>query len=164
VRKVSAILDGTIGLLAFVAGVILIFVLLSVCAEVVMRYFLGRPIIWVTEVSEYSLLYITFLGAAWVLKRERHVKMELVLDRLNPKVQALVNTITSIVGAIICLALTYYGAQVTWDHFVRGLHTPTTLRPLLFPILAVIPLGSFFFFIQFLRRTHGYLERYRAPN
>ena len=115
ITKAGSIFDRTINILTVAAIVILVFVMLSVCAEVILRYFLNRPLIWVVQVTENSLLYIAFLGAAWVLKREGHVKMDLVLNRLNPATQYLMNSITSIIGAIICLVITWYGVKVCWD-------------------------------------------------
>ena len=155
--KTSAIFDSTIGIFAIFAAVLLAFIMLSVCTEVVTRYFLGRPLIWVIEVTEFVLVWITFLGAAWVLKREAHVVMDIVLVRLEPRTQALVNIITSVIGVAICLVLTGYGAFVTWDLYQREQFLPTILRPPSHILFAIIPIGSFLLFIQFLRRTYGYI-------
>ena len=103
--KVANIFDRTIQVATLLAGILLIFLMLSVSADVVLRYFLGRPIGWVKEVAEYILLYIPFLVAAWVLRREGHVKMDMVLTRLNPRTQALVNIVTSSLGAVTFLVI-----------------------------------------------------------
>jgi TRAP-type C4-dicarboxylate transport system permease small subunit len=158
IAKVTNIFDRTIDLLAILAIVLLIFTMLSVSGQVIMRYSLERSAFWIIEVNEYALLYITFLGTAWVLKREGHVKMDVVLNRLTPGTQSLLYITTSILGAIICLLLTWYGAKVTWEHFQIGYYIPTLLKPPKFLILAIIPVGSFLLFIQFLRRTYGFLR------
>lgn len=160
--KPTSIFDRIIDLFAGAAGVIVLFLIASICAEIVMRYFLNRPLAWVVEISETNLLYLTFLGAAWVLKREGHVKVDIVVSRFRPGIQALFNAISSILGAAVCLVLIWYGAQETWSHFVRGLYLPDTHMPIA-PILLIIPLGSFLFFIQFLRQTRKYLNEWRAP-
>jgi TRAP-type C4-dicarboxylate transport system permease small subunit len=136
--------------------------MLAVVYEVVMRYFLGRPTIWVVELSEYSLLFITFLGATWVLRREGHVKLDLVLGRLNPRTQVLLNIITSVLSAAICLALLWYSAEVTWDHFQSGWIRPKVLNIPSAYILVIIPVGSLLLFIQFLRRSYEYLRSWRG--
>ena len=53
--------------------------------EVFLRTFFNRPQEWVMELSEYALLYITFLSAAFVLKKEGHIVVDLVTCRLNVK-------------------------------------------------------------------------------
>lgn len=160
--RVAAVLDRTNDLFAIMACVLLTFMMLSVSAEVVMRYLFNRPLGWVVEISEISLLYITFLGVAWLLKRERHVKMDILVTRLKPRVQALLNVFGSIIGVAVCWVLTWYGAQVTWSHFQRGLFEPTILEIPNVYVLWVIPVGSFLFFTQFLRRTYSYLRIWRA--
>ena len=165
ITKATPIFDRTIGLLSLFAGILILFIMLSVTAEVATRYFLGSMMGWVIEVSEYSLLFITFLATAWVLKKERHVKMELVLRRLNPRTQSLLNIITSIIGAIICLIVAWYGVKVTWGSYQIGYIMAKPLRVPQFLILFIIPVGSFLLFIQFLRRTYGYLGHWKElPN
>jgi len=161
-NKVAAIFDRTNNILFHLAGILIIFVMLAVGAEVTMRSLLGHGTIWVQEVSNYSLLFITFLSATWVLKIEKHVKIDLLLNRLNPRAQALLNMITSILCVIVCAVLTWYGTRVTWDYFRSGYYFSTPLETPQFVILGIIPIGSFLLVIQFLRRTYGYLKRWRT--
>lgn len=160
--KPSAIFDRVIDLLAVLAIVLIVFGSFSVCLEVVMRYFLNRPLIWVVEVTEYILVLSAFLGAAWVLKKKGHTVIDVVLTQLDPRNQALLNTITSIIGAIICLVIAWYSAQTTWDHFQRDVHLIKALELPKAPFLSVIVLGSFLLFIQFLRQAYEYLGSWRG--
>jgi TRAP-type C4-dicarboxylate transport system permease small subunit len=101
---------------------------------------------------------------AWVLKIEGHVKIDLVVNRLKPRNQCLVNTITSILGAITCLVLVWYGTKLSWEFFERGTITNTILELPSAPLFAIIPIGSFLLFIQFLRRSYGYLKSWKASS
>ena len=160
--KVTAIFDRSVTLLAVIAAVLIIFILLATLAEVGSRYFLGYSIVGMVEITEFTLLFITFLGTTWLLKEEGHVKMDLVLARLKPRTQAVVNIITSIIGVIICLVVFWYGARLSWDYFQRGFFRAGLLElPEVF-IVAIIPIGSFLLSIQFLRRTYGFLGKWRA--
>ena len=160
--KASAIFDRGIIVLAVIAVLLLAFIMLSVSAEVVTRYFVGRQMLWVIEVTEYCLVWIAFLGAACVLKREAHVVMDIVLIRLEPRTQALVNAITSIIGVVICLVVTWYGVEVTLDFYRRGHFLPSVLEPPSFVLYAIIPVGSLLLAIQFVRRTYGYIQGWRV--
>ena len=158
-RRIGGIYYGTVDVFAFMAGVLIIYLMLSVSAEVVMRYFLNRPTMWVIDVATIVLLNFTFLGAAWLLKREGHVKMDLVINRFNPLAQTVINITTSLFGAIVCVGLTWYGAKVTLEHFTSGIFQPTALELPSHLTLFMIPIGSFLLFIQFLIRTYGYFRR-----
>lgn len=164
-RKIARIFEHTNNVLAFIAGVIIIFVMAAVTYEVVMRYFLNRPTLWVVEVSGYSLLFITFLGAAWVLGKGGHVKIDLLINRLKPRSQARLSIITSVMAAIICLVIAWYSGRVTWISFQTDYLSPTELRFPLFIILFIIPVGTFLLFIQFLVKISGLVGQLRAsPN
>lgn len=159
--KVTKIYDRIIDIIVVFAGILVIFLMLSVGLEVTLRYFFGHPTSWVVEIAGYILLYIPFLVAAWVLKREGHVKMDLVLNQLSPKTQSLVNAITSVIGAIICFVLTWFGIKAAL-YFI-GYQTPTILMLPKSIIIAIIPVGGLLLFIQFLRRTYSYLGSWRVP-
>lgn len=160
-EKGIAIFDRVIGILAFLACILVVYVMLSVDVEITMRFFTGRAQLWVVEVCEYLLLLITFLGAAWVLKREGHVKMDIVLTRLEPRTQTILNIVTSIIGAIVCLVIVWYGAAVTWENYQKGTVFYKAVGFPKAPIMGIIPIGCFLLFIQFVRRTRGYLENWR---
>lgn len=163
--KITAIFDGTIDFLALLAAMLLAFIMLGTVTEVAVRYLLGGSIKWMMETVEYSLLFITFLAAAWLLRSEGHVIMDVIINRLKPRTQAQTNMITSILGMVICLVVAWYGAEVTWSNFQRGIVLGTVLEPPIFIILSIIPVGSFFLSVQFLRRTYHYLRKWReSPN
>jgi TRAP-type C4-dicarboxylate transport system permease small subunit len=160
--KVMRIYDRLLEVLLYLAILLLIFGWLSVCFEVIMRYFFEKPQIWVIEIVEYSLLYICFLGAPWLLRQEGHVKVDVLLYRLQPKSQARLNTITSGLATVLWLVLTWYTGGTTLKAFEQGLYTPTILELPKGPLYAVMPIGSFLLFIQFIRRTYGYVMSYKS--
>jgi C4-dicarboxylate transporter DctQ subunit len=159
--KAIKIYDRVIDSAAFLTGILVIFLMLSVGLEVALRYFLGRPTSWVVEIAGYILLFIPFLVAAWVLRREGHVKMDLVLTRLRPKNQSLVNAVTSFIGAIVCFVLALSGLKTSL--YFRGYQTPTILMLPKSLIIAIIFVGSFLLFIQFMRRTCIFLGKWKTP-
>ena len=160
-KKATNIFDRIIDVLALLAVVLLAFIMVSVLYEVVTRYFLGQTSSWVFEFTAYSLAFITFLGTTWLLRREGHVKVDLVLSRLNPRTQAMVNIVTSILCAIVWLAVTWYSLKTTLHSYQIGYLEATELQAPKWILLSVIPIGSFLLFIQCLRRAFQYLVNRR---
>lgn len=156
--KISAIFDKVIETMAAISGLILIFLMISVCIDVTMRYLFNRPISWVIEIAEYLLVYMTFLGAAWVQKMEGHVRVDLLTMMLSRRTQALMAFVSSLIGIIVFFIIVVFSTIETWDTFERGVRNPSMLEFPKAPILAVIPFGSFFFMLQFLRRAHGFAK------
>jgi len=160
-RRFRNIFNGTLGFLALISALLLLFIMLGICAEVTTRV-LGSSIKWMMEVVEYSLLFMTFFGAAWLLKSEGHVIMDIVVTRLRPRVRYLLNFSTSCLCSVVCLVVTWYGIESTFISAHRGSYLGTILEPPLYILLAVVPFGFLFLSIQFLLRTYAFLQKLRA--
>lgn len=161
--KLRAIFERTLNILSAAAGVLVAFLMIVVCVNVFMRHFLNRPIFWTIEVTQYAMVFILFLGAAWLLREEGHVVMDVLVNRLGQRSRNLTNIVTSILGAIVCLIITWYGIRVNIDYIKIDYEYSATLEIPAFLLQAVVPLGAFLLFIQFLRRAYGYLGKLRAP-
>ena len=161
-ERVYVFLDKLIDVSAGLAGAIVMFLTLLVCADVAMRSILNHPIQHVTEVSEHGLLFIAFLGAAWTLKKEGHVKVDVVYNLLNSKYQAYFNCLDAILGATVCLVVTLLGGLATWIAFQKGtVFSTSSLSLPRAPILAAIPMGTFLLFIVFLAQSYRNLNKWR---
>ncbi|MFC2013659.1 TRAP transporter small permease subunit [Chloroflexota bacterium] len=162
--KASTAFDRIISLFAFLAAALIILVMLAICYEIVLRSFLNRPQVWVLEYTQYGLVFICFLAATWVLRQEGHVKMDLVVGRLNPRARSILNIITSILGMMVCLGFTCFGVIATQGYYESGFSSPTVLETPEWIILIIIPIGCFLLVIQFIRRIHGHLGELRESH
>ncbi len=160
-KRLLKALDLAMEGMTFLGGAFLIFIMLSVCGDVVLRTFFDYPQVWVTEVTECILLYITFLASAWLLREEAHVSVDIVIDHLKPWTVAFLGIISSLIGVFVSVVLTVFGTRVTWDYYQRGVYTPSALEVPVYLILLVIPIGSLLLSAQFIRRialnTAGFL-------
>jgi len=162
ITKLHNLFDTVVDGAAFIAGIILGLVTGLVCVDVVMRYFFNKPIQGALESSEYGLLFLTLLAAAWLLKKNKHVRMELLIHKLKPITQAYINGVTSIICVWICGIITYYGMLVVIDRFETGHRLATTLEPLSYPLMSVIPICFFLLVIQFILSAYGYFVEAKA--
>lgn len=154
--------DRILDITAVFTGILIIFLILIVSADVFLRYSIGKPLLWVQEIAAYSLVYIGFLVAAWVLRGEGHVRMDFVLVRLSPGTQNLLNAVTSIISAIVCFLLTWYGVKVSWGLYQMGYLTPEIIPLPKCIFVATIPLSCFLLVIQLLRRASSNLRGWRV--
>ena len=149
-KRFSRVAEKGENILAGAAMMVLGLIIFSVCLEIIMRYFFNRPLSWVVELTEYGLLYVTFLGAAWLLRNGGHVQVDIIVNSMSERWRKRCAVFSSATGLVVSLVLTVFGGVVTYDHLVRGIYKPTILE---FPtgvVLAVIPLGSLFLSARFL--------------
>ena len=155
-KRLNEIFDRTVDVLVLFSGFLLLFSMLSISLSVIARYFFGYTTTWVLEMNEFALLYITFLAAAWVLRRERHVMMDIIIQRMNSRNQHIINMITSILCSCVCLCIMWFGVRLVWQHIQAGRMLTEGLRLPSAVILFVIPFGFLLLFIQFLKRAYGF--------
>lgn len=141
------------------AGILLWGQMVIVNIEIVSRY-LGHPTTWVAEISSILTLWIPFMIAAWVLRKDAHVKMDLLVERFGPRFQALINFITSLIGVVVMTVVTITAFQTTLSWI--GNKTPTMLMLPRSPIIGIIFVGSLLFAIQFLIKAVDNLEQFRT--
>ena len=107
---------------------------------------------WLVELSEITLLYITFFGAAWVLGNDKHVAIDLIIERISGVTQRWLHLALSLLAAVTCFTLVWFGILVALDQFQNEIREPTIMAPQSFWITLVIPFGFLLLGVQFLRR------------
>ncbi len=163
-HRIIVIFDRIISVSFFLAGAVVVLQTFTVAGATIMRYLTRFSITGVEPFTEWGILYLTYLSAAWVLRNEGHVKMDVLTSRLQPRTQNVLLIVTSIICMVLCLLLTWYGVTTTWDSWVN--HVTDMNKLLGFPkaiILAIIPVGSLLLSIQFLRRAYAAWRGMPAP-
>jgi TRAP-type C4-dicarboxylate transport system permease small subunit len=97
-----------------VARVCLGAIVVCIFAQVVSRYGLNRPLVWVEELATYAFIWGTFLGASLGLKRGIHLKVETFLGRLAPRTRAAVLAVTHLAIGVFCFLLVINGFKALW--------------------------------------------------
>jgi len=135
---------------------------LIVGADITLRYLLYRPLGWVKEVSEYILVFLGFLGAAWILKDDGHVKMDLVISKVGARTQTMMNLITSIISTVVVLIITWFSVRVIASFYKTKLVVPSVLEPQKWILLTPILVGCLLLAIQFMRRSCDFMNRWKT--
>lgn len=151
--KSSRAFDALLSIGAVLSGALMIGIMLVVCLKVFFRYVLGYGWMGVDQLSGIMLLYLTFLGAAWVLSRDEHVTIDVVLTYLPPPVQRVLIIVNSIICAAVCLLVCIYAGLEVYGSLHRGVLVAAELVIPRAVYLAVIPVGFLFLWIQFVRRA-----------
>ena len=159
--RLGKILDQVNIIMVAISTVLILGLTLIVGADITLRYVFLRPLGWVKEVSEYILVALGFLVAAWILKDDGHVKMDLLLNKVNPKVQTVMNIITSIMSTLVVLIVTWFTLRVMADFYRTKLVTPSVLEPPKWILLIPIFVGSLLLAIQFIRRTFSFIDQWK---
>ena len=140
--------------MALIAAATLIWLMVSVVTSVAMRNLGIQPFAWLFTSSEYGLLYMTMLGAPWLVREKGHVHIELVTAALPDHLRKIVSRIIAAACVFVSLILAYYGLELFLtniernDYDVRAYFYPRWMLTISFPIafsIMAIEFGRFVF-------------------
>ena len=103
-KGLTKVMDLWALLLAIVGSVTLTIFFLAVLAQMFCRY-LGVVALWTEEVSTYSFIFTVFLGAAALVRENKHFAFTAIADGIKSPV---VKKIISIMIHVIVLVFAYY--------------------------------------------------------
>lgn len=126
--------------MALVAALTLVWLMIAVVASVAMRNAGLQPAAWLFTSTEYGMLYMTMLGAPWLVRERGHVHIELVTAALPARVRRAVSRAVAALCVAVCLVLAWYGLQLFLqnlerrDFDVRAYFYPRWLLTVTFPV------------------------------
>lgn len=77
--------------------------------QVLTRYLLSNPSTWSEELASYLFAWATLLGAAYVFGKREHMNIPILLDKVSPKSQKIVNIIIEVIILLFALTVLIYG-------------------------------------------------------
>jgi TRAP-type C4-dicarboxylate transport system permease small subunit len=140
---------------------------LMICADVLLRNVELIPGVdglpWSNELSETTLYLVTMLAAPWLLREGRHIRVDIVLRVLPPRVGWVCEWICDVIAFACCVCVTVYGARATWESFSQG---SLTIKTLVLPewwTLAPLPAAFALLSVEMLFRMRRLSLAERAP-
>src|SRR3954468_15849276 len=82
-------------------------------ANIAGRYLFSEPVVWAEEILSYLMVWSVFLGAVLVTWEGRHIKMDLISARIPPPASVVLNVITVVVFAAVCVFMIVQSWTVT---------------------------------------------------
>jgi len=135
-------------LLMFIMVEIALIISVSICC----RYFLNSPIYWAEEVTRYSFVWATFIGAACAYKRRELVSMSVFINMLGPRRRRwLMLVLELIMAGFLCVAAVF-GVKMTL--VVRQQMAVATQISMAY-LYIVVPLSCSFMFLCSLANIHA---------
>jgi C4-dicarboxylate transporter DctQ subunit len=155
----SRLLDRILTGMAVLASLLLLFMTFSISYSIFTRALSFQSPVWTVQFNEYSLLWMTFLGSAWVLRRRKHVAVDIITARLGPSGRRNADVVHSLLGTGLCGVLCWYSSLMTLNLFQRGVTDVQAVDIPKYLVLMVIPIGFLVLTAQFFRNLVASLRR-----
>ena len=149
--KRRTLFDIIIDSMAFLSGTLLFIVAVVVAVSVTLRYLNLKSPIWVLQYTEYALLWITFLGGAWLLKHNGHIRIDSIIQRIKSRMRDRLELFNDILGCGVCLVVALFGGIHTIYLFQKGILEVKATNVPKYIIFCIIPIGGLLLAVQFIK-------------
>lgn len=129
--------------------------------NVLSRYVLHASWGFSEELMVYLFVYNTFIGAAIAFKRNSHLGVSILTDRLPVKAKKIVLIISMLLTVGLMLVLTKYGLLMVQNQITYNQRTPALGMPEWVGGM-VVPLGAVLIIIRVVQSTFSALKSMRG--
>lgn len=162
-ERLSRIYGRLLDAMELAACAILLAITFLIGADVLLRNIGAGGIPPSNELSEYGLYLTTILAAPGLLRRGRHIRIDIVLRMLPPRVAWSLEWLGDAVGMICALFFVWYAVRVTLASYLAG---SVSIKTLVLPewwIFVPMPICFLMVAIEFVFRMRQLALSERAP-
>lgn len=152
--SLSLVLDSLVQLSARLSGWVLLTIAFLISVTVISRYFFGAPMTYFFEFTEFGIVVITFLASPMLVREDGHIKVDLLVDRFEPRHRVIrwTDWFAGLVVLAVAWYLLYFCAQVAFGDFRSGITTPTYVAPQRWFLTGFMTVGALGIFVESVRR------------
>lgn len=88
-----------------------VMLVLTMFVEVVRREVFAYSSIWGEEIVRYSFIYLAWIGAAAAVKERGHIRIDVLMQYVRPRVKAVLYIFGDIVMAAVALVAVYWSFE-----------------------------------------------------
>ena len=149
-KAISLAIEGISDFFFTLSQIILILLTALVFVSSMLRFALNLPVESSIEIGEYALVFIVFMGAAGIMRREEHITVDIFLTRL--KGQRRRRADLAILGASLfwCAMMDWYSWKYVWNAYKYGMTSSSLLRFPLYISYSFLAIGFAVLTLQLL--------------
>lgn len=134
------IIDNFSDKMGFVA-MYLVFIMIAILFYASISKTFFTPSLWTLEMAQFVMVAYFLLGGAYSLKQNAHVRMDLLYDRLSPRLKTILDSLTIICLIVYLLVLFIGGVASAYYAFVYGETSYSAWAPKMLPIKIIMNIG-----------------------
>jgi TRAP-type C4-dicarboxylate transport system permease small subunit len=112
----------------------------AVSLQVFMRFAMGSSLGWSEELARYSFIMLIFVGISYAVKKQRHIKVDVLLLVFKDKGKVVLGIIANLVFLLFALFALFYGSKIAIQLLSWGQVSPALEIPMGF-VYFTAPIG-----------------------
>lgn len=162
-RRADAIVSRIEDFLTGIAAFVIMFIMFFATAQVISRKAFNYPLWGFIDIIEIVMVSFAFLAIAYCQRLGGHIRMELLVRRLNGRAL----WIAEFLGVLAALIIIFWLMLFGWDFFIRAfeLGDSTIDRDLpIWPAKLVIPIAFFVLNLRLIIQLFAYIRLIKNPD
>ncbi len=132
----------------YISSVFMIFIVTLILLEIFLRTFFNTSTLISDEYSAYFFVVVVMFGLAYTFKEDGHIRITIILGRLNPKLNKILDIICLIIALLLTIFMFYYSLKMVIDTHALDMRADSIAEtPLFIPQIA-LPVGYFIFILS----------------
>jgi len=155
IRLIVRLIDGLNTKVGYAISWLSTLLVLVVCYDVFTRYFLRKSSVGVQELEWHIFAVLFLIGAAYTLKMDNHVRVDVIYTQLSPRGKAWINLLGSLIFLIPFSILILWACQgfISMSWAIQETSPDPGGLPYRYILKAMIPAGFSLILLQGIALT-----------
>ncbi|USG66788.1 TRAP transporter small permease subunit [Brevibacillus ruminantium] len=150
--------DRLIRLGGMIAGAFIVLTTGMIFFEIVSRSLFNAPTTWATELSIYAIIGSCFFGAAYAVRVDAHIKVDLLLHNVSASIRRWMLIVSAGIGLFFSLFFSFFGFEHVKQSMELGFTSASLLQiPMYIPEM-LLPIGGILLCLAFLLQLIDYIR------
>jgi TRAP-type C4-dicarboxylate transport system permease small subunit len=136
------------------------FITFAITYDVIVRYVFNDTLMWLNDVTGYLLAALTFLGGAYVMSRDGHTRVDILVTHAPLSIRRPLTVMDAFLVLAVCLVIAMASGYTVWDSYQRSVSVVGIVQVPRSLVLAPILIGSILLCIE---RVHYIRRLLRDP-
>ncbi|AEH44430.1 Tripartite ATP-independent periplasmic transporter DctQ component [Thermodesulfatator indicus DSM 15286] len=151
-KKLTKIIEAASNFGAALSSLFFLLITLFILVEVFLRAVFNTSTLVCDEFSAYMFVWLVMLGLSYTFKENAHIRINILLFRLNRKFRWILENISLFLAFIVLLFIFYHSLLMVLESYHLDMRADTIAEtPLFIPQIA-LPVGFLTFALQVLAK------------
>ena len=157
--------DGLLATCNNVASLVVVFLMLLISSDVILRGAFNSPLPGVPEIVKFAIVGMFWLQCAYALRARKHLRTTILLGVLPRPAQLTILVLNALVGAALFGFIAWLASGETYKTWEIGaFEGEHPVRIPIWPLWGILVFGAVLTMIQFLLDVWRYLTEGPAPD
>jgi len=136
--------------MASISVVIIFIMMVSISADVALRFLADSPIVGVVELNRTLLVVVVFFTIGYAQVRKQHINVEFIINKLSRRRKTLIMVLNTTLALVVIALITYGAIKTAYISTAEGEYEVGLLNYPIWPGRIAMAVGLFVLCFQYI--------------